>query len=291
MKDITNLKINLQNKILGSNKSIILPHKNADFDAIGSSLGLSLISKSLSKDSYIIVDDKKYEQDRSIKHIIEDTKEDFMIINSCRYKKIFNKDDLYILTDVNKNYMIPIANLINNEENTIIIDHHKEDKNTINSNYKHIDVKSSSASEIVSKVLFSMKLPIPENIANYLLAGIYLDTNKLTRNVSKDTLSIASRLIKSGANTERVIELFEEDFESEKRVKELLNNTKLLSYKIALIQANSKDEYTTKELAKTADYGLTCTTDASFAIGKLSSNMVGISARSKDKIDVGSRKS
>ena len=287
MIDINNLKVNLENKILNSEKSIILPHRNADFDAIGSALGLSLVSNKYKKNSKIIVDDKKYELDRAIKYIIDDTKNDYEIISACKYKKIFNDNDLYILTDVNKKNLIPISDLIHNEDNTIIIDHHEEDSNTLPSNNKYIDVTSSSASEIVSKLLFKMKIKIPKNIANYLLAGIYLDTNKLTKNVNKDTLLVASKLIEEGANTNKVMELFEEDFESDRRVQDLVNRTKMLTYKIALIIADEKDEYTTKEIARTADYGLSYGTDASFAIGRVSSDIIGISARSREKIDVG----
>jgi c-di-AMP phosphodiesterase-like protein len=286
MMDINNLKVNLENKILNSEKTIILPHKNADFDAIGSALGLSVISKSLNKDSKIIIDDKKYELDRAIKYIIDDTKNDYEIISACKYKKIFNSNDLYILTDVNKNYMIPISDLIHNDDNTIIIDHHEEDRNTVKSSNKFIDTDASSASEIVARALFEMNIQIPCNIANYLLVGIYLDTNKLTKNVSKDTLLIAGKLMENGADTNKVMELFAADFESDKRAQDLVNKTKMLSYKIALIIADAKDEYTTKEIAKTADLGLSYGTDASFAIGRISSDIVGISARSRDKIDV-----
>ena len=42
MIKINNLKMNFENKVLDSGKVIIVPHKNADFDAIGSAIGLSL---------------------------------------------------------------------------------------------------------------------------------------------------------------------------------------------------------------------------------------------------------
>ena len=286
MKDITNLRVNLENKILTSNKTIVLPHKNLDFDAIGSALGVSLVSRSLDKDSLIIVDDKRYDLDRAVKYIVDDTKEEYNIINTCRYgKRCIDENDLYVLTDVNKRYMIPSNNIKRTIDNTLIIDHHKEDDNTVESNYKFIDINRSSASEIISLLLLSMKVDIPINIANYLLAGIYLDTNKLSRNVSDDTEYAKDSLIEIGANTDKVLKLFEEDAKSEKRVIDLLNNKKIYD-KIVLVVADSKDEYTTKELAKTADYGLSGDMDASFAIGRISNDYVGISARSREKIDV-----
>jgi c-di-AMP phosphodiesterase-like protein len=84
-----------------------------------------------------------------------------------------------------------------------------------------------------------------------------------------------------------VTDLFKEDAKSEKRIKGLSEKTKLLTYKIALIIADNKDEYTTKELAKTANNALEKGVDASFAIARISDEIIGISARSNDTFDVG----
>jgi c-di-AMP phosphodiesterase-like protein len=132
-----------------------------------------------------------------------------------------------------------------------------------------------------------MKIKIPTNIANYLLAGIYLDTNKMTKNVTTDTFVTASRLTEQGADINHVMELFQEDFDSDRRVQELINKTKMINYKIAMMIADESEEYTNKEIARAADYGLTYGTDASFAIGKIDDDTVSVSARSKNKVDVG----
>ena len=287
MIDIENLKVNFENKVLSSDKIIIVPHKNADFDAIGSSLGLSLASKKLKKDSIIIVDDKTYELDRGVQYIIKEAKNEYPIKSKCKYQSDASKDDLFVLTDVNKNYLITCNDLLTNPEKVIVIDHHEDDENTVKSNNLYIDPKISSASEIVSKMLLKMKIKIPKNIANYLLAGIYLDTNKLTKNVSSDTLLIASKLLEQGAQTNEVLDLFVEDFDSDRRVQELVNRTKMITYKIALVLADEKEEYTTKEIARTADNGLTYGCDASFAVAKIDDDTIAISARSKEKIDCG----
>jgi c-di-AMP phosphodiesterase-like protein len=93
--------------------------------------------------------------------------------------------------------------------------------------------------------------------------------------------------MEAGADINFVMEMFSEDFESDRRVQELVSRTKMITYKIAMMLADPSVEYTTKELARTADYGLTYGVDASFAVGKLNDDMVAISARAKDKIDVG----
>ena len=285
MIDIDNLKVNFENKVLSSDKVIIVPHKNADFDAIGSSLGLSFATKKLKKEPIVIVDDKTYELDRGVQYIIKEARSDYQIKSKCKYLQDRSKNDLFILTDVNKSYLITCNDLIDNPDKVIIIDHHEEDEASVKSNDVFIDPKISSASEIVSKMLLRMKAKIPKNIANYLLAGIYLDTNKLTKNVSSETLLIASKLLENGADTNEVLELFVEDFDSDRRVQELVNKTKMITYKIALVLADEKEEYTTKEIARTADNGLTYGCDASFAVAKIDDDTVAISARSKEKVD------
>ena len=287
MIDIENLRVNFENKALNSGRLIILPHKLADFDAIGSAIGLSLAAKKLKKDSIIVVDDKAYELDRGVYAIINEAKKEFQIKNKCKYLNDRRPDDMFLLTDVNKSYLISLGDEAKESGNVMIIDHHEEDSNTVPSDDKYIDPKYSSASEIVTKMLLKMKIQIPPNIANYLLAGIYLDTNKMQKNVSQSTLETASKLLGQGANLNQVMDYFQEDFDSDRRVQELINKNKMIVYKIAMIVADEDEEYTTKELARAADYDLTFGPDASFAIGKISDDIVAISARSKEKLDLG----
>ena len=287
MLDIDNLRVNFESKVLASGKVILVPHRTADFDAIGSAIGLSLAVSKLKKTSMIIVDDKAYELDRGVYSIIKDTRTNHGIVTKSKYLSKAQDDDLFIMTDVNKSYLTTVSDLMVDPERVIIIDHHETDDKTVDSHYQFVDSNVSSASEIVVKLLQKMKVKIPKNIANYLLAGIYLDTNKLTKNVSAETLLIASKLVEAGADTNFVMELFTEDYDSDRRVQEMVNKTKMITYKIAMILAEETDEYTTKELARTADYGLNYGVDASFAVGKISEDIVAVSARSKNSIDVG----
>ena len=287
MIDIENLRVNFESKVLASGKVIIVPHKLADFDAIGSAIGLSLAVKKLKTESFIIIDDKKYELDRGVQSIVRDAKSDFGIINRSRYMQIADKEDMFLLTDVNKSYLIPIADMMTNPDKVLIIDHHEPDKNTVPTEDEYIDSNVSSASEVVVKLLSKMKVKIPKNVANYLLAGIYLDTNKLTKNVTADTMMAATKLMEAGAKVNFVMGMFSEDFESDRRVQELVSRTKMITLKIALMLADPSVEYTKKELARTADYGLNYECDASFAVGKVNDDIIAVSARAVDKINVG----
>ena len=287
MIDIKNLKINMEQKILESENIVIVPHNNIDFDAMASALGISLIAKKLKKQSYILVNDPAYKIEHGVQLIINEVKKDFNIVDKEKYLKNKTLNDLFILTDVNKSYLVSIKEELTNPEKIIIIDHHNEDENTVLTSQKHIDANVSSTSEVITKLLLSAKIKVNPNIADYLLSGIYLDTNKLTKNVSSDTMKVTAKLIELGANITKVNDLFAEDFNSDRRVHELIDRARFLTYSIAIVSADEDSEYTREELAKVADYLLKYKIDGAFAIGKIGENVTSISARSKGRIDVG----
>ena len=285
--DVKNLKINMEQKILESEKVIIVPHNGVDFDAIGSAIGLSLIAKKFKKPSHIIVDDPIYKIDHGVQLIMDDARKDFSILNRDRYLQVASPDDLFILTDVNKGYLINLKDQITRSDKTIIIDHHNEDAQTIDADDKFIDPTVSSASEVIVKLLGMYKIKLTPEVANYLLAGIYLDTNKLSKNASPETMRVVAKLLESGANLNRVTDLFAEDFISDRRVQELVSRAKILTFSIATATAEEDMEYTREELAKVADYLLKYKVDAAFAIGNIGDKVISISARSKEKVNVG----
>lgn len=287
MSDIKNLKVNLEQKILESETVIIVPHNRIDFDAIGSGIGLSMIAKKLRKPAHIVVNDPPHEIDHGVQLLMDEAKKEFSIINRDKYLQIATPGDLFILTDVNKSYLVSLKDELD-KERTIIIDHHDEDDKTVEAIEKHIDTTSSSASEIISKLmcLYKMK-PTPE-VANYLLSGIYLDTNKLRKNVSSETMKTVARLLDNGASMNYITNLFTEDFASDRHVQELVGKAQFTNISIATVLGNEDEEYTCEELAKAADYLLKFNPDAAFAIGNIGSGVISISARSKERVNVGS---
>lgn len=287
MEEVKNLKIYLEEKILQSENIVIVPHVGVDFDAIGSAIGLSLIAKKLKRPSFILVDDPIYKIDYGVQAIIDEAKNDFLVFNKEKYSKIATSNDLFILTDVNKSYMVCLKDALKDRDKVIIIDHHNEDSATIDAGFKYINSNISSASEIVEKLLKLYKIIPSSEVANYLLAGIYLDTNKLTKNISSETMKIVADLLDYGANINTVTDLFAEDFNSDRKVQELVSRARMVTYSFAFVLANEGMDYTKEELAKAADYLLKYKVDAAFSIGSIGDGVVSISARSKEKIDVG----
>ena len=164
MDNIKDLKVNLENKILGSNKVVLVPHTPIDFDAFASTIGLSLVVSKLQKPFVIVVDDPAYKIEHSVKKVMDEAKKNFNIVNREKYLKIKEEDDLFVLADVNKSNLVCLKDELKNidKDNIIIIDHHDVGSATIESNYSFIDTNSSSASEIIFKLLniFKVKCPV-----------------------------------------------------------------------------------------------------------------------------------
>lgn len=289
METIKNLKVNLESKILSSKNVVIVPHSRIDFDAFASAVGISLIVEKLERKSMILIDDPIYNLDSSVKGVIDDARKKFNIVNRENCLKEINSNDLVVLTDVNKSNLICLSEQLKeiNKENIIVVDHHDEGPTTVDAMYKYINTTVSSASEIVVKLLNLFKVKYCPEIANYLLAGIHLDTCRLTKNTTPDTFKIVARLMESGASSSVIDDWFAEDFESDKKVLELVSKAIISKYSYAIVMADEDCEYTREEIAKVADRLLKYGVDAAFAIGYIEKNLISISARSKDKVNVG----
>ena len=283
--EINKLKEALESKIIDSEKVVIIPHNSMDFDAIASAIGLTLVSSHFNKDSLISYD-SNYSFDSGVEIIFDEAYSRYNIISKDEYLKIISDNDLFLLTDVNKRSLISFNELLN-ADNTFVIDHHATGVDTVSSNNIYVDTNVSSASEIVANLLLELEIFIPKDVANYLLSGIILDTNKLTKNVSANVFDTASYLSRCGAKMSEVNDYFTEDFVSDRKVQNLVSKLSILTYNIAIMVAHDADRFTKDELAKAANYALNYKVDATFAIAKVSDDEVQVSARSKEKLDVG----
>lgn len=288
MKSLIGFRNKLEEKIEESEQVFIVPHIGADLDAIASCIAMSYIVKKQGKEAYIILDEELVKIEPGVKMIIDEAMPNISLITLDKYKKLSSNNDLLIACDVNKSYLVCCKNELNNFKNIVLIDHHNEDINTINTDTKLILPEASSASEILFELLKMFQIKIDSFLANYLLAGIYLDTNKFTKNAGCNTMKTVYCLTSKGADICKVNKYFEEDFYSDRRVQDLVSKSEFYSYTIALCVGDKNIRYLKEELAKAADYLLRYrNVDASFAVGYIDDDVISISARSKGDINVG----
>lgn len=266
----------------------IVPHIRPDFDALGASIGMALICKKKNKKCYIVIDDDYEKLEPETKKVLDSVKGNFEFIRSNDLSVYLTDRSLMIAVDANKDYLLCTQKYLKDFKNIMVIDHHKIDEHTIKTPYLFVDDKVSSACEEVSRLLFLYDVKVSPDYANYLLAGIILDTNKLSKNTSARTFEVASLLTACGADPTIANNMFLEDFEHDRAIQRLVDNTDFQTFMFA-IASDSEDSgriYEPEDIAKAADYLLKYNINCSFAMAYIDDETISMSARSKGMIDV-----
>lgn len=284
--DLLNIKINdfkekLTKQVLECNQVYLTSHMDPDYDAIASLGAIGLICKRLKKAPYIVVDQKDYDNlpnDRT--EMFEKLKEKFVVINKEDFENNKVENSLLITVDVNKGFMTPLKNNYHDFTNVVIIDHHEEDENTIKTKYKLITKDVSSCSELLYWLLKKYNVS-PSDLCYYtfLLTGIKLDTNKGEKNMFPSTDLCISELKLKGADELVASSYFSLDFEEDRKIQRLIDETFWKTLRFAIIVGNN-EVYTKEEIAKAADYLLKYTCEAAIVCGKNKDGSYFVSARS-----------
>ncbi len=286
-----------QKAINKSDKIFIATHRNADLDALGSILGTYMLVKAIDANKEVKIYsetldnttlftfNKDYREYQS--YIISDISENditaksMLIVTDTSSIELLEREDLPTLFD---------------PDNVFNIDHHKISSadNVITKNDLNalIVSNSSSAAELVVE-LFRIKLGdfnnqlIPQEIATILLAGIYLDTNSLSRNMSSNTYEALAWLNRNHASIEKAMGYISGASKSDLAVfKDVINNIKFKNNKIVSYLDESviinPDEVAifANDLLDFKDI------NASFFIAKVSEEMIKVSARSSGEFNV-----
>lgn len=180
--------------------------------------------------------------------------------------------------------------------------------------YKYIDPRASSTCEIVAQLLHSLQIKYSKNMANYLYAGIVLDTQSFRKNTTATTHDTAEKLYARGASFEVVSKWRVANFEEDQKLNDLIfgshiireigesetteikiNNNSIQVFPNILGAPNVsfvinrmkfREKYRQDMLAKAADDILNYV-DVAMVLGYIDEETVGISARSKCDVDVG----
>lgn len=279
------------NKVFLNNDTVfIVPHyhPNPDFDALGAVFGISLICKKNKKKAYIIIDTDINKFGTEERNVVEYLAEKFTVINSKEASELMTNKSAMVAVDVSRHNLLSegINGLIPRFNEIFVLDHHKEDEHVINCDYKFIDPELSSTCEEITRLLVAYNVKFTPGIANCLVAGIALDTNKFTNN-AKNAFAVVGELIAKGADPAIVNNMFTEDYESDKKMLNIVNQVSFPTHVYAVAGCNNdKMIYKPEDIAKAADYLLKYRIFASFALGYIDEDTISISARSKGDVDV-----
>lgn len=267
---------------------LIMTHKNPDFDGMGSAIGLQQIIHSFKKNSYIVLNSN--EKNKSLDESYDLLKENDLYFNpiiKTKANSVIKEDTLLIILDTHKAEMTELPELINKSKNVVIIDHHIKSKDYIkDATLTYINANLSSTVEFVTKYFKYLNKTVDPIIATFMLVGLEIDTNNFRLKTTKDTYEAASFLSQLGADNVLKQELLQENKDDYIRRQKLIEKSYMVNENMALCIADNQI-YESKDLAYIAEQLLQFeNVAASFVIGHLSKDTIGISARSLGNINV-----
>ena len=278
----------LNRRIKRSKVIFLMAHKDLDLDALGSCIGLSLILKERKKTCYIIVDDKEHEL--GVEKILKELDGCIPIVRGEDIDKYLypnNKRNLLIVLDTNKTELVQNKEILKKIDQKVIIDHHDLGKTTIKDAFIIQDDEVSSTCEMITELTEFYDVELDPYYATVLLSGIVLDTNNFTLKTSAETYYAAYYLANLGASAKKVQYLLKQDVEEYTERQKLLTDIETINKKIAFTKASPYTIYRREDLAKVADTLLFFNNiEASFVIGKIGKDTIGISARSLGNFNI-----
>ena len=266
-------------------------HIDADFDAIGGCLGVYEIAKKYNKNVKIVYEDKLVEIKARTAFRLSFEKEDIdeMICDCDEALKELTNDSLLILADVSNENIVMSREVLNKSERVAIIDHHRPGEKLFAQIYSYQEPASSSTCEMVTELIRASedKIFITPEIATYMLTGILLDTHNYRNKTGSRTYEASMILKEYGADNNVAGEFLKEEYEEYLLKTKIMANSYTPYYGVVVCLSSDEDLIDKPTLAKVANSVLEVKEiKASFVIGRVSADSIGISARSDGTINV-----
>ena len=274
--------------IQSSSNVILMGHRFADLDAMGSAAGLWYAIKEMGKPAKIVYNEKTSLVQNLYERLLENGFEDAFISPEQAMNLVVEKT-LLIVVDTHIPQMLEYAPIYEACQNVAVIDHHRKMVGYIdNAVLFHHEPFASSASEMVAELLqyIGDKYRINSGAAEALLSGIMLDTKNFIMRTGVRTFEAAAYLKRMGADTIEVKALFATSMEAYQARSMVVASAEVYNHcaiatvrepmdQIKIVAAQSADE-----LLNINDvYG-------SFVLYYEGEGIVGLSARSMGKMNV-----
>ena len=266
---------------------LVMGHRFADIDSLGSAVGMAKLAISRGKPTYIVLDPVKNLAVSLLKNVYEQGYRD-VFVTPAQAAKLVRPKTLLAVVDTHVAMLTEAPELLGACEDIVVIDHHRKMVGHIdNAKIFFHEPNASSASEMVTELLqYSGEgHDITPVEAEALLAGITLDTKNFVMRTGVRTFEAAAYLRKMGADTVEVKRMFAGTMSAYQKRTKLVASAHI--YRRCAI-AGARDSTSEIKIVapQTADELLNIDgVDASFVMYDYGGE-VSISARSLGKINV-----
>ena len=280
----------LRSLIDDASNVVIMPHKNADMDAIGSAIGVVKLVRMRGKTAYIALNSVNV----SIRNIMARLKEEKslngVVRTEAELSSLIDDKTLLIVVDHHKKSISEAPDLVDQIRDRVVIDHHRRSGEFIESTeLVFLEPYASSTAELVTELFTYMtdNVVLSKFEAEALLAGITVDTKNFTVQTGVRTFEAASMLRRFGADPEVVKKYFKEDYMVIKNRADIVRQSEIFMDDTIIGILEDKVDNSILIAAQAADEMLSINgMKASFVAVKISNNETHVSARSLGEISV-----
>ena len=278
----------LSELIEASGNVIIMGHRFADLDSLGSCVGMLKAARAMNKPSVICIDKKKNLVGALLERLLDNGYADEDFLNPDEAMPLVNNNTLLIIMDAHVPHVVESEPLYRACRNVVVIDHHRKLVSYIdNAVIFYHEPYASSASEMVSELVqyFPVRPQLNKVEAEALLSGIMLDTKNFVLRTGVRTFEAAAYLRRRGADTSEVRSLFTNSMENYQQKTNLVANAEI--YRGCAIAASDYQFEGVKIVAPQAADELMSISgvSASFVIF-IYDNVINVSARSMGAVNV-----
>ena len=280
-----------QELIESKDKVLIMGHKNADMDCLGSSVGVYRMVTALDKRAYIV--------QNNVTSTILPLKERFlnnadypedMFIDGETAKSLVDNNTMLVVVDCDRPSIIDEPALLSMVKTKVVFDHHRQSSETIQGAVlSYCEPYASSASELIAEMMQYIREGIKARPmeADCMYGGVVIDTREFTNQTGVRTFEVAAYLRRCGADITRVRKVFREDFDDYQAKADAISRADIYrnAYAISSVEKNGSESPTVL-CAKAANELLNIRgIKASIVLTKVE-NIVFLSARSIDELNV-----
>lgn len=281
----------LRDLILRSSNVIICGHKTADFDCIGSAIGLSRMVSALGRPCMIIAKTGGLEE--KLNAAMETHKKELESeVNFVTEGEALNKltdNTLVIMTDHHNVRQSNGSKVEEQAKKVVIIDHHRRSTDMgVRPVLLYIEAGASSTCELLTEMIpyVSTKTDISELDATLMLTGMIVDTQTFRVRTGARTYEAAASLKELGADTNEAFGFLKDSFD-EFALKSMVA-TSAQRYEHGVVISCVTDRNLSRSLmSQVADSLLGVeNVEAAFVIANDSDAETAISARSAGRVNV-----
>ena len=277
----------LKDLILSSSNVILMGHRFADLDSLGSCIAMASAVSTLGRQPYIVMDKSKT-MAGSLVDRAESLGVECNIMTGQEVLPVIDKETLLIVTDVHRPSFLDSPEIYEHCNNVVVIDHHRKAVDFINDAviFYH-ETAVSSCCEMVAEMLQYM---CPKSVGQFeaeaLLSGIMLDSRNFVLNTGVRTFEASAFLRNRGADPVTVKKLFAGSMETYKLRAEIVSSAELYDGDCAIAVNDTVSAVTRLASAQAADEMLGISgVLGSFVICRYGSEF-NISARSLGSMNV-----